>query len=236
VFALDLPGFGFSQRSARAYTPALMVAAIEAVLQVIEQRCDVQGVDVFGFSLSCEFVARLAMQQPTRVRSLTLVSPTGFSGSKARRGPPGSTYAAPRVHRALTGPGWGRAIFDLLTRPGVVRYFLNKTWGSKRIDEVLWAYCVLTAQQAGAEHAPLCFLTAQMFSADIHTVYDALPQPVWVAHGVRGDFTDYRGLSIVQGKPNWQVSVYQTGAIPYFEAPQEFFPAMDGFLSQFTAR
>jgi hypothetical protein len=142
----------------------------------------------------------------------------------------------PRVHRALTAPGWGRSIFNLLTRPGVVRYFLNKTWGSKAIDEGLWAYCVLTAQQAGAEHAPLCFLTGQMFSADIHTVYESLRLPVWVAHGVRGDFTDYRGLSVVQGRPNWQISVYPTGAIPYFEVPQEFFPAMDRFLAQCLPR
>jgi hypothetical protein len=170
------------------------------------------------------------------VRALALVSPTGFSGGKSRRGPAGSTYAMPWLHRVLTGPGWGRAAFQLLTRPAVVRYFLNKTWGSKAIDETLWAYRVLTAQQAGAEHAPLCFLSRQMFSADIQTVYEAVRQPVWVAHGVRGDFTDYRGLSIVQGKPNWRISVYQTGAIPYFEVPQEFFPAFDRFLSQFTPR
>lgn len=231
VFALDLPGFGFSERSARAYTPALMVAAILALLEQIEKQCGVLAVDVMGFSLSCEFVARLAVQQPARVRALALVSPTGLSGSKSRRGPAGSTYAMPRVHRALTAPGWGRRIFKLLTRPGVVRYFLNKTWGSQQIDAGLWAYCVLTAQQPGAEHAPLCFLSGQMFSADIHTVYEALRLPVWMSHGVRGDFTDYRGLSIVQGRPNWQVSVYQSGAIPYFEVPQAFFPAFDRFLA-----
>jgi pimeloyl-ACP methyl ester carboxylesterase len=234
MFALDLPGFGFSERSERAYTPALMVTAIRALLGVIEERCGAQAVDVMGFSLSCEFVARLALEQPARVRSLALVSPTGFSGNKSRRGTPGSTYAMPRFYRALTGPGWGRGLFNLLTRPGVVRYFLNKTWGDKNIDEGLWAYCVLTAQQAGAEHAPLCFLSGQMFSADIHTVYQGVRQPVWASHGVRGDFTDYRGLSIVQGQPNWQVSVYQTGAIPYFEVPQDFFPAFDRFLTHVT--
>jgi pimeloyl-ACP methyl ester carboxylesterase len=235
VFALDLPGFGFSQRSARAYTPVLMITAILALLDVIERRFGKQPVDVMGLSLGCEFVARIAVAHPQRVRSLALVSPTGFSGGKSRRGAPGSTYTMPWFFKALTGPGWGGGLFRNLTRPSVVRHFLNKTWGSKQIDEGLMAYCVLTAQQAGAEHAPLCFLSGQMFSADIHTVYEAVRQPVWVAHGVRGDFTDYRNLSIVQGRPNWQVSVYQAGAIPYFEVPQELFPVMDRFLSQFTA-
>jgi pimeloyl-ACP methyl ester carboxylesterase len=234
VFALDLPGFGFSERSARPYTPALMIAAIQALLDVIEKRCAVRGVDVMGLSLACEFVARLAVQQPSRVRALALVSPTGFSSGKSRRGAAGSTYAMSWFFAALTGPGWGRGLFNLLTRPGVVRYFLNKTWGSKQIDEELCAYCVLTARQDGAEHAPLCFLSGQMFSADIHTVYEAVRQPVWVAHGVRGDFADYRELAIVQGRPNWQVSVYPTGAIPYFEVPQDVFPAFDHFLERST--
>jgi hypothetical protein len=34
-----------------------------------------------------------------------------------------------------------------------------------------------------------------LFSADINRVYDALDLPVWLAHGVRGDFTDYSGTS-----------------------------------------
>lgn len=232
VFALDLPGYGFSERSDRAYTPSLMIAAILALLELIEKRCGVKSVDVMGLSLSSEFVARLAVEQPARVRSLMLVSPTGFSSSKSRRGPAGSTYSMPWLHRALTGPGWGRGLFRQLTRPGVVRHFLKKTWGAQQIDEGLWAYSVLTAQQAGAEHAPLCFLSGQMFSADIHNVYEAVRQPVWVTHGVRGDFTDYRGLTLVQGKPNWQVSVFQTGAIPYFEVPLEFFAAADRFLAR----
>ena len=232
VFALDLPGFGFSGRGARAYTPALMVTAILALLEAIEKRCGVRCVDVLGLSLGCEFVARIAGQHPERVRLLALVSPTGFGGGKSRRGVAGSTYAMPWFFKALTGPGWGGSLFRILTRPGVVRYFLNKTWGSKQIDEELMAYCALTAQQTGAEHAPLCFLSGQMFSADIHTVYDAVRQPVWAAHGVRGDFTDYRNLALVQGRPNWQISVYQAGAIRYFEVPTEFFVALDRFLAQ----
>ena len=54
----------------------------------------------------------------------------------------------------------------------------------------------------------------------------------YLCHGVRGDFTDYRGLRIVSSRPNWQVQVFQTGALPYFEVPAEFMPAMDGFLAR----
>ena len=69
-----------------------------------------------------------------------------------------------------------------------------------------------------------------MFTADIHTVYEAIDNPVWVSHGVRGDFTDYRGINIVQDKPNWTISVFKTGALPYFEMPTEFHDTMDTIL------
>ena len=147
-------------------------------------------------------------------RRLALVSPTGFSGRKRRRGPPGSTLAMPWLHAALRGPGWGGFLFRQLTRPGVVRYFLRRTWGSPNIDEALWSYDVVTTRQPGAEHAPLHFLSGGLFSADISNIYDALTLPVWVSHGVRGDFTDYRGLAMVSGRPNWRVSVSQTSGAP----------------------
>jgi hypothetical protein len=113
----------------------------------------------------------------------------------------------------------------------VIRYFLRRTWGAQEIDEALWAYDVITTRQPGAEHAPLCFLAAELFSADIHTVYEQLAMPVWMSHGVRGDFTDYRGKVIVEGRPNWRFSVFPTGALPYFEVPSSFCEAYDTFLA-----
>nr|MCU0869299.1 alpha/beta hydrolase [Burkholderiales bacterium] len=83
----------------------------------------------------------------------------------------------------------------------------------------------------GARFAPFHFLSAGLFSADIHTVYTSLRQPVWMSHGVRGDFTDYRGTSIVEGRPNWCFTVFDTGALPYFEIPDAFNHAFDAFLA-----
>jgi len=232
VFSIDLPGYGFSERSDRHYSPRLMTDAIHAITAQMHARCGPGPVDALAVSLSCEFLARAAVEAPDAYRSVALVSPTGFRGLQPQRGAPGSTRGKPWLYKALHGPGaaWGGAIFRGLTRPGVIRYFLRRTWGSKDIDETLWAYDVRSVQVPGAEHAPLHFLSAQLFSADIHTVYEALALPVWMSHGVRGDFTDYRGKVIVEARPNWQFSVFPTGALPYFEVPQAFCTAFDRFL------
>ncbi len=232
VFSLDLPGFGSSERSDRVYTPRLMTDAIHAAVQEIQRRCGPLPIDALALSLSCEFLARAAIERPGDYRSLSLVSPTGFNGSNSRRGPPGSTLAMPWLLGFLRGPGWGRALFKGLTRPGVIRFFLRKTWGAHQIDEWLWQQAVQTTQAIGAEHAPLHFLSGGLFSRDIHTVYDQLRLPVWMSHGVRGDFTDYRQKSRLQAASNWHFSVFPTGALPHFEVPELFFAEYDRFLTQ----
>jgi pimeloyl-ACP methyl ester carboxylesterase len=232
VFAIDLPGYGFSDRSDRDYTPRLMVDALHGALAQIQARCGPGPVDALALSLGCEFLARAAMEAPQAFRSLALVSPTGLRGGQAGRGAPGSTRALPWLRAVLRGPGsaWGGGLFRLLTRPGVVRHFLRKTWGGPDIDETMWAYAVRTAQEPGAEHAPLCFLSGGLFSADIHTVYEALAMPVWMSHGVRGDFTDYRGKAFLAQRPNWHFTQFQTGALPFFEVGPDFHAAYQAFL------
>ena len=238
VFSIDLPGYGFSDRSDRPYTPRLMTDAVHAVTDLIRDRCGPAPIDALALSLSCEYLARAAAETPERYRSLALVSPTGFRGLRAWRSAPGTTREVPGLHAALRGPGglWGGALFRALTSPRVIRYFLRRTWGADAIDEELWRYDMRTTRMAGAEHAPLCFLSAGLFSADIHTIYEQLELPVWMSHGVRGDFTDYRGKSIVTGRPNWSITVFETGALPYFEQPERFQVAYDEFLRQTPSR
>lgn len=231
VFAVDLPGFGASSRADRVYTPRLMTDALLATVDHIRTVCGPAPVDALALSTGCEFLARAATEQPRHFGRLALVSPTGFRGTKAWRGAPGSTRFMPTVHRVLSQPLWAGALFRGLTKPGVVRYFLEKTWGSKAIDEQMWRDSVQAARAPGAEHAPLYFLSGGLFSADILSVYESLTQPVWASHGTRGDFTDYRGLVHLQGRPNWQFSVYEGGALPYFEQPARFDAAFTAFLS-----
>lgn len=233
VVSIDLPGYGASERSDRRYTPRLMTDAVLAAVDLISRRCGPAPVDALAVSLGCEFLARAATERPAAFRSLALVSPTGFNGRGSWRAEAGRTREVSGLLRVLRGPGdlWGGPLFRALTRPGVIRYFLRRTWGARDIDEALWAYDVITTRQPGAEFAPLAFLSAGLFSADIHTVYEGLTQPVWMSHGVRGDFTDYRMKTLVQGRPNWRFTVFDSGAMPYFEDLPGFVRAWDDFLA-----
>lgn len=232
VYALELPGFGHSDRSDREYSPRLMTDAILEMVEEIRRRHGPVTVDALALSLSSEFLARAAAEAPDRFRSVALVSPTGFDRRAPWYGAAGSTRGKRWVYATFTVGLWSRAIFDLLTTRASVRFFLEKTWGAKDIDTGLLEYDLLTTRQPGAHHAVYWFVSGFLFSADITSVYERLAMPVWMSHGVRGDFTDYRHKAAFAGRANWSFDVFQTGALPHFEVPEAFCTRYDAFLAR----
>jgi hypothetical protein len=174
---------------------------------------------------------RAQLEQPQRAGRLALISPTGFNGKPRRYGPPGATLGISWLYNLLSNRRWTDALYGGLTRPGVIRYFLERSWGSKNIDEALWRYDILTTQQPGARFAPLYFLSAHLFSNDINAMYEALQCPVWVSMATRGDFTNYRGRNTVESRENWQFHQIEGGALPYFENLAAFVALLDPFLA-----
>jgi pimeloyl-ACP methyl ester carboxylesterase len=232
VYAFDLPGFGFSERSRREYTVGLYTDAVHVMLDQIHSETGTSRIDTLALSLSSEFLARAAVDRAETVRSLTFVTPTGFRrGSDKLRGGERSTREVPGLHRVLTVGLWREGLYGLLTKPSVIRYFLERTWGSKDIDESLWKYDVLTTRQPGASHAPYAFLSGRLFSADIREVYERIEQPVFMPHGTRGDFRDFSEAGWTASRANWTVQAFDTGALPFFEQPARFFAAYDAFLA-----
>lgn len=232
VYALDLPGFGFSDRSAREYTVRLYVDAIHDLLGLISDENPDAPIDAVALSLSSEFLVRAVLERPGRVRSLALVNPTGFSrGSEALRGQPGATREVPGLYGFFTFPVWSRAFYDLLVSRASIRYFLQRTYGSKQVDEDLVKYDYLTAHQPGARHAPYAFVSGRLFSRDVRSLYERLTLPVWMPHGTRGDFRDFSQAQWTQGRANWTVQAFPTGALPHFEQPDAFMASYRRFLA-----
>lgn len=236
VYALDLPGFGFSDRSEREYAPQLYVDAILDMLDQIRRDTGADEIDALAVSLGSEFLARAASQYPHRFDTIALVAPTGMRANDKLYGQAGSVRGNPRVKAFFDRPLWGQPLYDALVSRPSMRFFLAKTFGSKQaIDQGLSEYDYLTAHQPGAQHAPYAFISGLLFSSDISRVYDSLELPVFAAHGVRGDFTDYGRLPEYAARGNWTVEEFQTGALPYFEQPDQFLAAYDRFLAHAVA-
>lgn len=231
VYAPDLPGFGFSDRSARKYEIRLYVDAILDMLDVIAAETR-EPIDALAVSLGSEFVARAAVEQPEAFATLALVTPTGFSKwyGIVRSDTAEKSREIPGMHATFAFPLWSRGVYDLLVTRASIRYFLQRTNGSKYYDEGMLDYDYLTTHVPGAKNAPLAFLAARLFSADIRAVYERLTLPVWVPHATRGDFKDFSAADWAHARPNWRFEPFDSGALPHFERREEFMAAYDRFL------
>lgn len=233
VYAVDLPGYGHSDRSDRYYDIRLFTDAVQDMLDVIAEDTGPDPVDALALSLSSEFLARAAVERPERIRTLAFVTPTGFSkgSTKAHGGiRTKASREVPGVYRFVSFPLWGPKLYDLLVSRRSIRYFLERTWGSKDIDDGMVDYDYVTAHQPGARFAPFAFLSGRLFSRDVRDLYARLSVPVWMPHGTRGDFKDFSGVDWLKDKPNWRPRPFDAGALVHFEWPDEFVSSYLDFL------
>lgn len=223
VFALDLPGFGFSDRGARAYTPALMR---DAVIEAARVAGKGGPVDVVALSLSGEFLALAAAQAPALFRTLTFISPTGMESG------PGARRPRPVLLRALSQPGWRRPLFDLLTTRASLRYFLR---GSARAElpRAVAEYAYLSSHQPGAEYAPLSFVAGMLFTPRINEQYQALKQPALLIHGRESASARYSLIDALLERRNWQVAPFsRAGALTHWDYPETACARIEQHLAQ----
>ena len=176
VFALDLPGFGRSQRGDREYSPELYAEAIERfVVDVASPQGD--AVDAVALSLSSEFLARVAVRSPELFRSLTLLSPTGLGAVR----PAGGLVRAALDGAMRVGPV-AEGVFRLLRTEPSIRHFLEKSFVGS-VDEGLVRYALQTAAVPEGRFAPVRFVRGGLFTPDaLRSLYEPLKVPTRVVY------------------------------------------------------
>lgn len=228
VYALEFPGFGFSERSDKVYSWRLYTDSI------IEFLTDVVGqpADVIGLSLGNEFAARAGHEHPDLFRSLTMISPSGFT---ARENKVASQKAVEEgnsnsAYNVLANPLWSQAFYDLLATRVSIKYFLQQSFEGEP-DKGLMDYGFLTCHQQGARYAPLYFVSGQLFTPDIReTVYEKLTIPTLVIYD-RDNFVNFDTLPDVVAKyENWQAErITPTKGLPHFEKLSDVVTSLDTF-------
>jgi pimeloyl-ACP methyl ester carboxylesterase len=224
VIALDLPGFGFSERSDRVYTPALMR---DAILDLAEDALGGGPVDAVALSLGAEALALAAHVNPAAFRSLAFLTPTGFSVK-----PPPSPR--PALHRFLRMPPWSRPLFDALTSRPSIRYFLQATQRERVAPETV-EYAWATSHQPNAELAPYAFLTFQLFTRDVFRVYEALSHDCLLLYG-KDPYGGFEKAAGLWARTNWRiVPLLHAGSLVHWDEPARVCDELERHFATATA-
>ncbi len=235
VVALDLPGFGASERSDRDYTPRLMADALHMTASFVRVRCKLPArhrLDAVAYGMSCEFLARAAFEDPMRWGRLSFISPTGLNGPKPSPSRLPQRVGQAVLNRLLKTRLWGKTVYEGLTSPLVVRRELQSTFGNSYVDDDLFDQALATTRDPGARFAPFKALTGQMSSPDIVRIYAGLTQPVWVTHGNRGIAAGFKHNPVLEKRPNWRLTAFKSGAMPHFQHNPGFVRVLNQFLAE----
>ncbi len=226
VYAIDLLGFGLSDRPGRAYTAADYVDLIDDFLRDVVQ----QPAAIIASSLSAAYAIAVAARAPERVTSLILICPTGLQ----RLADPPQTRQQ-LVGQILRLPILGSALFNLLVSRPILRYFLaERTYADPgRVTEKLLDAYSCTSHQDGARYAPAAFLGGAL-NLSVRETYPSLAQPVQIVWGRDAKITPVSDANLfIRARPASRLTVFErAGLLPHDECAEEFLELARKFLDR----
>ena len=176
TYALDLLGFGYSDKPATApYSAELYAQLISDFLREVVGR----PTHIVASSLSAAFAVRVAADNPELIGSLVLVSPTGAGNLSAR---PGMTGAA--FYGLLHSPVLGTSFYNTLTSERSLRDFAREQLfhDPRFATPRLIAHYYAVSHLPGAHYAATAFFSGYL-NTDIREPFTRLTQPVTLVWG-----------------------------------------------------
>ena len=226
VFALDMPGSGFSDCDAEMN--CRLKSAAERLLEFMDA-VGIRSCDLIGSSYGGSTALLAAASSPTRVRSLVLVSPAN----------PWSRTGRKRL-TLLSLPGIG-SIFPMLARPlgPFDIFFIRRMYGNpmRMTSETVRGYRAVLARPGILEHAVKILQTWRADMDDLVAAASKLQSiPMMLVWGSKDRVVDLASAEIL-GKHAQvrKISVIQgAGHLPYEEEPEQFSRIVLDFLAQYS--
>ena len=216
VYALDLLGFGLSDRPARRYRPDDYLELIEGFLREVVA----EPAAVVASSLSTAYAVTVAARSPELIRSLLLICPTGLE----RLADPPERWQQ-NVGMILRLPILGSALFNGLVSRRILRYFLSERSfaDSAKVTDAMIDDYYCASHQEGARHAPASFVAGDL-NLSIRETYPGLAQPVAIAWGREAHITPVSDANLfIQSRHQTRLKVIdRCGILPHVEQADEF--------------
>lgn len=226
VYAFDLLGFGLSDRPPVVYTPELYITLIADFARQVVGASD-HPVRVVASALGAAFVIRAAAERPQLYERLVLIEPTGLENLAGNK----DTRARRAGRRLLRTPLLGQAIYNVLASRPNIRYFLHATYGKGHpiSDDIVDAHYTM-AHQPGARFAAAGFVSGTL-DTPVQAAYAQLRLPLLLIWGKNTRFTPLgRARAFHQANPRADLRVFDCGALPQEERPDEFVHQVGGWL------
>jgi pimeloyl-ACP methyl ester carboxylesterase len=213
VYALDLLGFGHSDRPGLQYTAALYLDLLTDFLRDVVQR----PCHVVASSLSGAYAVEVARRLPEQVVRLTLLCPAGV---ETLAQPPTATGHA--LNLLFRAPVTGEFLFNLLASGPSLRYYLaRQAYADPSLvtDEVVASYYA-TSHRPNARYAPAAFLGGYL-NWDAREAWRSLAQPVLLIWGSEARLTPVaEGQAFVALNPRARLEVLDRAKLlPHVERP-----------------
>jgi pimeloyl-ACP methyl ester carboxylesterase len=218
VVAVDLLGFGDSDRPNQLYTADLY---IDLLLDVIRNLAT--PVTIIAVSLSAAYVLAAAAKEPALFTQITVVCPTGLEDLVVPA-QPGVSY------QVLASP-LGAAIFKALVSRRSMDYFLGSMTyaNSDACDLAMRDMYYRTGHQPGARWAPICFVSG-LLNCDLRSMIRQILIPVQIVWGRYAKTTPVTRMSaFTAALPHVQGSVLDAGMAVQDEVPEQFIAAVKQF-------
>jgi pimeloyl-ACP methyl ester carboxylesterase len=217
VYALDLLGFGFSDK------PATVPYSADLYTELIRDfALEVAGapVDIVSNSLAAAFCIRVADEYPDAVRSLILVAPTGADTLRAR---PGMTGAA--FYGLLQSPVLGTSFYNVMSSERSIRDYARRQmfYDPTRVTNRLVTQLYAASHQEGAQHAVSAFLSGFM-NTDTREAFARLRQPVTLVWGKQDQATPIeQAAALLSLNPRADLEIFDRCRMtPHEEHPEKF--------------
>ena len=224
VYALDLPGFGRSERADVNYTADLMVLALMDFLRdVVRERAL-----VVASSLGAAFTVKLAATRPELIERLVLVCPTGLEHLKSR-----TPVLSQAAYGAFSLPAIGTLIYNGIVSCRYIESYMRENLyvDPTRVTPALIEHTYQSAHQPDAQYALRSFLSG-LLNCDLTEYWSRLSQQTLLAWGRHARQTPVEDAALfLKENPNVRLRVFEESALlPHDEEHADFNAAVIAFM------
>jgi pimeloyl-ACP methyl ester carboxylesterase len=222
-YALDLLGFGASDRPPVRYTAQMYVDLLRDFLREVVRT----PATLIGSSLGGTYAIAVAAAYPDVAHAVVAIGPAGVS----RLYEPGGVLNH-GVQALLRSNVPGTALFRALVSRRSIRFFLKDIYADPAtLTPEAVEYFFDSANHPNARFAPAAFVGMSL-NRDIRVAITTLECPLMLVWGIHAAQTPFRESAAVRSLvPNAAFEAVDAGDLPHEEAPEEFMTAVLPFLS-----